>query len=213
MPEGTENTPDAAAETSGDSGAENAQQQTAASEEVDWQKRFEAQQKVNRDLEAKLKKSAEGDGHARAKELEAKLAKLEGREAEWEAAQKAQAIKDEALAKANERIVSSELRLAAKGRVADDVLADIALFIKPSDFEVGEDGSVDTDAIARAVDDLIKNKPSLAAQGKRFQGGADGGARNGATTSLDDQIAEATKAGNHRLAISLKRQKAYADKT
>jgi hypothetical protein len=39
------------------------------------------------------------------------------------------------------------------------------------------------------------------------------GARPGDAMDIDTQIAEATKAGNHRLAISLKRQKAYANKT
>lgn len=121
-----------------------------------------------------------------AKETERKLAelqaKIDGKEAEHQASIEAQRIKDEALAAANERIVGAELRAAAKGKVADDVLQDLSFFIKPSDFEVGDDGSVDTDAIGRAVDDLIKNKPSLAAQGKRFQGSADGGARKDATT-------------------------------
>lgn len=122
-------------------------------------------------------------------EFEAFRAKAEGKEAEFVAAQEAQRIKDEALAAANERIVSAELRAAAKGKVADDVLPDLALFIKPSDFEVGDDGSVDPDAIARAVDSLIASKPSLAAQGKRFQGGADGGARN--DTTKVGQLSEA----------------------
>lgn len=128
-------------------------------------------------------------------EFDAFKAKADGKEAEHAAALEAQRIKDEALAAANERIVSAELRAAAKGKVADDVLSDLGLFIKPSDFEVGDDGSVDPDAITRAVDDLIKNKPSLAAQGKRFQGTADGGARNDAT-----KVGQLTEADVKRLA-------------
>lgn len=41
-------------------------------------------------------------------------------------------------------------------------------------------GKVDTDAIEEALADLLKKKPHLAAQsGRRFEGGADGGARKG----------------------------------
>lgn len=167
-----------------------------------------AAKKVNTDLEAKLKRS--DDNRTRVQELEAQIAKFEGREAEHEKALADQKVKDEALAAANARIAAAELRAAAKGKVADDVLSDIHLFINPSNFEVKEDGSVDTEAITAAVTDLINKKPSLAAQGGRFQGHGDGGARKETQQSIDHQIAEATKAGNHALAISLKRHKAQA---
>lgn len=42
-------------------------------------------------------------------------------------------------------------------------------------------------------------------------GDAGQGTRTNSGPSLDEQIAAATKAGNHRLAIALKRQKTYAD--
>lgn len=109
-------------------------------------------------------------------ELEALKAKAEGREKEHEQAQREQQVRDEALSKANERILKSEVRLAAKGVLADP--ADALLYLDLSEFEVGSDGGVDADALGSAIDDLIKSKPYLAAQGgKRFQGGADGGAR------------------------------------
>jgi len=115
----------------------------------------------------------------------------------------------EALALANERILRSEIKAAAAGKLADPT--DALRLLDLSQFEVDDDGGVDEAEIADAIDDLIKTKPYLSAQGgKRFQGAGDGGARKGSAKSIDDQIAEATAAGNHALAISLKRQKAYA---
>jgi hypothetical protein len=51
-----------------------------------------------------------------------------------------------------------------------------------------DDGQVDTDAINEALADLLSKKPHLAAAtAKRFQGGADGGARKGS------QVAQLTE--------------------
>jgi len=124
-----------------------------------------------------------------------------------------EALKDEgrreALVKANERILRSEIKAAAAGKLTDPT--DALRLLELTQFEVDDDGNVDEAEIADAIDDLIKTKPYLSAQGgKRFQGGGDGGVRNGSAKSIDDQIAEASAAGNHALAISLKRQKAYA---
>lgn len=144
---------------------------------------------------------------ARADSLQAKI---DGKEAEHAAAEKAREVESAALAKANERILKAEVRVAAAGKLSDP--ADALRFLDLSDFEVGSDGEVDADALATAIDDLVKKKPYLAAQGgKRFQGTADGGARNESAKSIDQQIAEASAAGNHALAITLKRQKAYAN--
>lgn len=68
-----------------------------------------------------------------------------------------------ALAKANARIVKAEVRAVAAGKLADP--ADALNFIDLDDFEVGEDGDVDQDEIAEAIDDLLRRKPYLAAQG------------------------------------------------
>lgn len=117
----------------------------------------------------------------------------------------------EAIAEANARILRSEIKAAAAGKVAPDVIADLPKLLDLSALEVDADGNVDEDEIAEAIETLLKNKPSLAAQrDQRFKGGADGGTRKGSSKSIDDQIAEASAAGNHALAISLKRQKAYA---
>lgn len=103
-------------------------------------------------------------------------AKVEGREAEHAKAVEAQRVKDEALAAANARILKAEIRAAAAGKLNDPT--DALRYIDTSAFEVDADGNVNADDIAAAVSSLIQSKPYLAAQGGRFQGGADGGPRN-----------------------------------
>lgn len=130
-------------------------------------------------------------------------AQAEGKEAEHTAAVEAQRVKDEALSAANQRILKAEVRAQAAGKLADP--KDALRFIDLSEFEVDSDGEVDGDKIAAAITDLVKTKPYLAAQGKRFQGDADGGARNDdrkTQLTRDDlsrmtpeQIAQAKKEG------------------
>ncbi|MFD9905625.1 hypothetical protein [Streptomyces sp. NPDC059063] len=80
-----------------------------------------------------------------------------------------------ATAAANTRILKAEVRAAAKGRLADP--KDALTFLDLDQFEVDEDGAIDEDEIAEAIETLLKNKPYLAAQsGRRFQGTGDGGA-------------------------------------
>lgn len=84
----------------------------------------------------------------------------------------------EAVTRANARIVRAEIRAAAAGKLADP--KDALRFLDLDGFEVDGDGGVDADEIADAIDDLIKSKPYLAAHGgKRFQGTGDGGSRSG----------------------------------
>lgn len=166
-----------------------------------------AAEKVAKDLERKLadaRKAAD-----RAKELEAELAKLQGKEAEYTAAQEAAKVKSEALAAANDRILRAEVRAAAAGKLTDP--SDALRLLDLSSFEVGDDGEVDGAALAAAIDNLLQTKPYLAAQGeRRFQGGADGGTRKESAKSLDDQIADATAKGDTRLALHLTNQKLAA---
>lgn len=110
--------------------------------------------------------------------------------------------------KAAQRVLRSEIKAAAAGKLADP--SDAYKFLDVDAFEVDDDGNVDEDEIAEAIDDLIKSKPYLAVQDgkRRFQGGADGGARKESSKSIDDQIAEAEKARNFQLAIALKQQRA-----
>ena len=116
---------------------------------------------------------------SRAKELQAERdalkAQLEGREAEYAKEQEQKRMAAEALAGANRRILSAELRAAAKGKLADPT--DAALYINLDEFEVSEDGEVDSDALASAIDDLLARKSHLAADSRRFDGAADQGAK------------------------------------
>ena len=82
----------------------------------------------------------------------------------------------EANAKVSERIIRTEVKAAAKGRVADP--NDALLFIDLSQFDVADDGSVNETDLNDAIEELLKKKPYLAAQGRRFQDSADGGSRN-----------------------------------
>lgn len=199
----------AAVETSDDSTTSEAAEATETATVDGEQALGDAGKKALDAMKAERNKARDEarDLKARFEALEAKVA---GKEAEFTAAQETQRVKDEALSAANERILKAEIRAAAAQKLADP--KDALRFLNLSDFEVDSDGEADASQIAKAIDDLIASKPYLAAQGKRFQGSADGGARKESSKSIDDQIAEATKAGNHRLAISLKRQKAYADK-
>jgi hypothetical protein len=171
-------TTDAAAETSGDSAtpAETATVEAPTAPEVrDPAKLLSA-------YEAEKTKRKEQDTALR--DLQAKFAALEakeaGKEAEFAAAQEAQRIKDEALGAANQRILKAEVRAAAAGKLNDP--ADALRYLDLSEFEVGSDGEVDSAAVTAAIETLISTKPYLAAQGgQRFQGTADGSARNDAT--------------------------------
>lgn len=86
-----------------------------------------------------------------------------------------------ATAKANQRIVRSEIRAAAAGKLTNP--RDALAFLDLSKFEVDEDGQIDEDEIADAIEDLLKERPYLGAGAKpaeaRFQGTGDGGARKG----------------------------------
>jgi hypothetical protein len=81
----------------------------------------------------------------------------------------------EAMAKANARILRSEIKAAAAGKFAD--VSDALLNLDLDVFEVDENGDVDADEIADEIQKLLTRKPHLAAAtAKRFQGTGDGGA-------------------------------------
>jgi len=197
-------TDDAAVETSGDSTEATATEATTTQATDEGEKTLgDAGKKALDAMKAKWKE-AEAARKGLEADFQAFKAKAEGKEAEFTAAQEAQRIKDEALSAANERILKAEVRATATGKLADP--QDALRFLNLSDFEVGSDGEVDASQIETAIDDLIESKPYLAAQGKRFQGGADAGARNDANTVAQlteadlsrmtpDQIDEARKKG------------------
>lgn len=108
----------------------------------------------------------------RAKELEQRLADKDGVD---EAEQVRRKAEQDALSKANTRIVRAEVKAAAKGVLADP--ADAYKFLDLDQFEVDENGDLDSDEVAEAIEELIKSKPYLAAApARRFQGTGDGGA-------------------------------------
>lgn len=128
---------------------------------IDWHSKFEAQQKVNRDLEAKLKNLYSVNDEK--KILEEKVAKFEGKEKEFEQERVAREANAKALETANQRILKAEIRAASAGKLSDP--NDALRFIDTSDFTVSDEGDVDRDTISSAIDDLLRNKPYLSAQG------------------------------------------------
>jgi chromosome segregation ATPase len=115
----------------------------------------------------------------------------------------------EAKSKADERILKSELKALATGKL--EYPEDAHMYINLSDFEVDDDGNVDSDSLNDAIADLLKTRPRLAAGEKpRFEGGGDGGARAEAKKAddIDEQIAAAQQARNFPLVATLKQLKA-----
>lgn len=108
----------------------------------------------------------------RARELAERLAEKDGAD---EAEQVRRQAETAALSKANTRIIRAEVKAAAKGVLADP--ADAYKFLDLEQFEVDENGDLDSDEVAEAIEELIKTKPYLAAApARRFQGTGDGGA-------------------------------------
>lgn len=119
----------------------------------------------------KAKWKAERD---KRRELEAKLAE---RDAPANTDQPdADSIRREAMRAANARIIRSEIKAAAAGKLADP--ADALAYLDADQFEVDDNGEVDADEINDAIEELLSRKPYLAApaKGRRFQGSGDGGA-------------------------------------
>lgn len=117
-----------------------------------------------------------------ARDLKRRIADLEAKASDGKDETDPDAIKAEArrqaLVEANERILRSEVKAAAAGKFADP--GDALRLLDLSEFEVDEDGTIDEEQIADAIDALLTAKPYLSAQGgKRFQGTGDGGPRNG----------------------------------
>lgn len=184
-----------AAETSGDNGTNEAAatEATEATKSTDAESALGDAGKKALDAMKAERKAARDEAAAAKAERDALQAKLDGREAEFKAEQAKRETERAALDKANDRIRKSEVKAAAKGVLADP--QDAYKFLDLDSFEVDDDGNVDEDAIAKALDDLVKSKPYLAAQGgRKFQGSADGGARNDTT-----KVAQLTQADIARM--------------
>lgn len=90
----------------------------------------------------------------------------------------------EALAEANGRLVRAEVRTAAAAEKIDPALA--VKLLDLDDFDVDDDGEIDTKAITKAVKALIEEHPYLTGEGDgRVRGSADGGSRRTATPADD----------------------------
>ena len=132
--------------------------------------------------ERKARRDAERERKALRAELDELEAQIAAGAQQDQAQQDAEKARRDAEAtanaKANARILAAEVRAAAAGQLADP--SDAARYLDMSEFEVVDDGSVDSDAITGAISDLIKRKPYLAAaKATGFQGSGDGGARGG----------------------------------
>lgn len=124
----------------------------------------------------------------RRKALEARIAELEqgsGKKSDDDLDQVRKQARAEAQAETLRERVLDRIEAKAARLFADPEDA-VALLGRRVD-EFIDDGKVDSDEIAEALEDLLKKKPHLAAATaqKRFAGSADGGARKG---SKPDQL-------------------------
>lgn len=160
-------------------------------EENNEQHEEQNQQNENEELGEAGKKALAEERAARKKaERDAKAATTEltkFREANQSEQEKALAAarkegEQAAMAKANRRLLEAEVRAGAAGKLADPsdalgLLGDVEQFLD-------SDGDVDRKALAKAIDDLVKEKPYLA--GTPQAGGSfDGGARTSPPAGQD----------------------------
>lgn len=117
-------------------------------------------------------KEREKAARARARELEREVAELKAAIESRDKSPDEQAIEAArreaeaaALARANERILRSEIKAAAAGKLADP--EDAFRYLDLADFEVDESGNVDATEIVDAINELLERKPYLSAQGGR----------------------------------------------
>jgi hypothetical protein len=157
------------------------------------------------DAERTAKRAAE----KRAKDAELELEKLRKAamsEQDLAVATARDEARTETAGKYQSRIISAEIRAAAGGKLADP--SDAVRLLDLSEFNLDDNDEVDSAAVAKAIDELLKSKPYLGVKDdRRFQGGADQGARGGQKQTIDDQIREAEGKGDWRTAGALKAQK------
>ena len=135
---------------------------------------------------------ARNEKKAIAKELADIRAELANKDkpAEEKALDEARAeARAEATKAADARYIKSELKAAATGKLADPT--DAALYINLDDFEVDDNGDVDSDALADAIAELLTRKPHLGVpDARKFQGSGDQGAKKteGVTQLTREQL-------------------------
>ena len=144
--------------------AEAVEETTDADEAVeppDYKSKWEGQRKVNRDLERKFQEL-----NTKFTEAQNKLAEADKTQEQIAAERAQREVEQKALAKANDRILRSEIKAIATGKLADPT--DAALYLDLAQFTVGDNGDVDSDAIEEAISDLLTRKPHLAAKTSKF---------------------------------------------
>lgn len=165
-------------------------------------------------MKAKMRtaEKAAKDARAELAKRDAELA-LRDKPAEEQALEQARAeARAEATTAANKRIVRSELKAAAAGKLANPAVAE--KFLDLDDFDVDDNGDVDSDALNEAIADLLKREPYLAAgKPNPFQGSGDGGSRAEPKPdqSIDEAIEAARKAHDFPLVATLRHQKYAAE--
>lgn len=161
-----------------DNGAEdNDDAQAGAADLRDEGKKALDAMKAQRTAARQERDAARADAEA----AKAELAKLKGGDADKPTVDEnaiREAARKEAKAEALVERVLDRIEAKAAKTFADPEDARAMLAAKAATFI--DDGEIDGDAIAQALADLLKKKPHLGAQGaKRFEAGADGGARKG----------------------------------
>lgn len=98
-------------------------------------------------------------------------------------------IREDAKAEARREALHGRVedKIEAKARAFADPEDAVAVLLRTHDIEdFIDDDKIDVDAITEALGDLAEKKPHLLAQGKKFEGDADGGARQTKTARPKD---------------------------
>jgi hypothetical protein len=167
-----------------DQGDDNTDGQDADGDE-DWKAKFEAQQRINRNLERRTRRDARriADLEVGKKDTSAKDTKPGDKPGDVDV----EKIRSEA----REQARQEALQEALKERVLDKIEAKAKEFADPADAvamlmrgrtvdEFIDGDKIDVDAIQDALTELLEKKPYLGAAqgGKRFQGSAEGGPKS-----------------------------------
>ncbi len=99
----------------------------------------------------------------------------------------------EAFKEANSRVLRSEIRAAAAGKLADP--SDAPALLGELDRFLADDGEIDSKAITSAIDALVKAKPYLAPAGSKPGRLPGGGAKPSEGVSMDDWLRGAARKG------------------
>lgn len=116
------------------------------------------------DAERKARREADKQLKAATAELE-KLRQQTMTDTERAIAEAKAQGRQEALIEATGRLVRAEVRAAAGGKLADP--DDAAMLLGDLSEFVSSNGDVDSKAISKAIDELVKQKPYLAPQGTK----------------------------------------------